>query len=66
MISERELWACAAKLLAQHGDGAIDHAAGRVADLAKAGDESGIKTSIAIADRIGRLTDLSGSGLSAH
>ncbi|MDO6415381.1 hypothetical protein Q4F19_13390 [Sphingomonas sp. BIUV-7] len=66
MISERELWACAATILEQHGERAIDHAAGRVADLAKSGDEPGVKTWIAIAERIGRLTDFSSTGMSPH
>ena len=66
VISERELWACAAKILEQHGESAIDHAADRAADLAKSGDEPGVKTWIAIAERIGRLTDLSAAGSRPH
>ncbi|QJU59347.1 hypothetical protein HL653_17690 [Sphingomonas sp. AP4-R1] len=62
MISDRELWACAAEIVRQYGAHAIDHASSRAADLARAGDEGGVRAWVSIADRIGQLTDLPGEG----
>ena len=66
MISEWELWACAQQVVKQHGVGAVDHCAKRVEELTKTGDEDGVRTWIAIADRAGQLSDYSGAGRARH
>ena len=55
MISDRELWACANQVLEQHGDAADKFVATRIRSLAAANDEAGVKTWMAIADRLDRL-----------
>lgn len=55
MITDRELWACANTLIAQHGDRVDAVIAERVAALAVAGDEAGVRTWRAIADRVDGL-----------
>jgi len=55
MISERELWACANQVLAQHGEAADKFVAARIRSLAAAADAAGVKTWMAIADRLDRL-----------
>lgn len=66
MISDLELWACAAQVLKQHGAFANAHIAERVTSLAKAGDARGVATWRAIADRIDQLNDKSGEGSARH
>ena len=66
MISEQELWACASLVLQQRGDLTDEHIAERVAALAAAGDEAGVATWRAIADRIDTLRDTQGNGLARH
>jgi hypothetical protein len=39
-----ELWACANKVLEQHGDGAADVAASRILDLERRGEDLGSAT----------------------
>lgn len=52
MISERELWACAAEVMRQHGDGVELFVAERIGALALEGDAEGIRTWKAIARRV--------------
>lgn len=54
-VEERELWACGQHLLATKGDGADAFVADRIADFATRGDERGVRTWRAIADRMDRL-----------
>ncbi len=56
-LTDWELWACANRLVQQHGRGAISHAGGRILDLAAAGDQEGHATWLAILDRIRKLLD---------
>jgi N-acetylglucosamine kinase-like BadF-type ATPase len=57
MTTDRELWACALHVLGTHGEEAIAFVADRVAAVARAGDEAGIRTWRMIADRIDALRD---------
>jgi hypothetical protein len=57
MTKDRELWACALHILGSHGEEAIAFVADRVAALARAGDEAGVKTWRMIAERIDALRD---------
>lgn len=66
MISDWELWACAQRVVEQHGTKAADHIASRVTELAEAGDEEGVRTWLAIADRIDQLVDYKGTGRARH
>ena len=51
MISEWELWACANHIHGQHGIGAPRVIAERIEALAQAGDQAGVATWQAIAER---------------
>lgn len=51
-ISDRELWACARKVLEMHGTGAEIHAAMRADELLEAGDLAGERVWKAILTRI--------------
>jgi len=55
MIDDRELWACANLLVQQHGENARAHADRRIAALSGKGDQKGVATWQAIADRVERL-----------
>jgi len=66
MISERELWACAHQVLKQHGAKADAFVAERVAMLATAQDEAGVRTWRAIARRLDRLRDATDQGALRH
>lgn len=55
MLSDRELWACAATILEQHGAQAPLHVAERLGALALAGDTEGIAAWQQIAARIEAL-----------
>jgi hypothetical protein len=66
MICDRELWACADHVLSRHGDRCAEFLAERVADLASQGDQAGVATWIAIADRVDRLQDRAGPGQARH
>jgi NADPH-dependent ferric siderophore reductase len=55
MLSEWELWACANQVLKTHGEKAPLHVAEQIGTLALAGDEAGIATWQAIAQRIAGL-----------
>jgi hypothetical protein len=44
MLTEWELWACATKVLEQHGDGAADFVAARTLELEREGDDLGSAT----------------------
>ena len=66
MISERELWACAHEIMLQHGGRVVEHLADKVRELARAGDAAGVKTWLAIADRVDRLADIFGTGEARH
>jgi hypothetical protein len=57
MTSDRELWVCAVRVLQQHGEAAVAFVSDRVATLARAGDEAGVRTWLVIASRIDALTD---------
>ena len=66
MVSDRELWACAAQVIGTHGEEAMAFVADRVAALAREGDEAGIQTWRMIADRIDALRDGYGSAQARH
>lgn len=55
MMSDRELWACAAQVELIHGDRAPLLVAERVGALALAGDASGVSTWREIAHRLDKL-----------
>jgi hypothetical protein len=55
MISDRELWACAATIERQHGDRAPLIVAERIGALALAGDAEGVSAWRAIAVRLDQL-----------
>jgi len=52
---DRELWACALQVERQHGDNATRFVAERIGALAISGDEQGIATWKAIAERLDKL-----------
>lgn len=52
---EHELWACALWVEKHHGDDGPAHIAEQVTRLAKAGDQAGVATWRAIADRYDAL-----------
>lgn len=52
MASERELWACANRVVMQHGDGAPMFVAERIGALALAGDWEGVAVWKAIAAKM--------------
>lgn len=54
-LGEWELWACAQKVIDDHGVGAVAHAERRMLELLAAGDEAGALTWTAIAMRIEEL-----------
>ena len=56
MLSDWELWACANHVLQTHGDQAPVHVADQIGVLALIGDEAGIRTWQAIAERIVQLS----------
>lgn len=56
MLSDWELWACANHVLQTHGDQAPVHVADQIGVLALVGDEAGIRTWQAIAERIVQLS----------
>jgi hypothetical protein len=56
MTNDRELWACAAHVLARHGEEVNAFVFERVATLTRAGDEAGVKTWLSIATRIDALS----------
>ena len=56
MLSEWELWACAHHVLQTHGDNATLYVAEQIGALALAGEEAGIRTWQAIAERIVQLS----------
>ena len=56
MLGDWELWACANHVLQAHGDKAPLHVAEQIGALALAGDEAGIRTWQAIAERIVQLS----------
>lgn len=55
MLSDRELWACAAEAERQHGEGAALFIAERIGALLLSGDLAGIETWKAIAGRLQQL-----------
>ncbi len=55
MLSDRELWACAAEVQRQHGDRAPVYVAERIGALVLAGDPEGVTTWKAIAARLQQL-----------
>jgi len=52
---DRELWACALQVERQHGDDAPRFVAERIGALAVAGDQDGVTTWKAIAQRLDQL-----------
>lgn len=56
MLSDWELWACANHVLQTHGDQAPVHVADQIGALAFVGDQAGIRTWQAIAERIVQLS----------
>ena len=55
MISEWELWACANHIQSQHGTDAPRVIAERIETFAQAGDQAGVATWQAIAERYTKL-----------
>lgn len=55
MIDERELWACANKVLEMHGGDARKFVASRIAELTAKGDVEGVKVWLDIEVRLARL-----------
>ncbi|WP_066807087.1 DUF6961 family protein [Sphingomonas asaccharolytica] len=55
-LPEWELWACALAIERQYGDDAPRHIAERISALAIAGDEAGVETWKAIANRYDQLS----------
>jgi hypothetical protein len=62
MLSDRELWACANRVLESHGEKAPIFVAERIGALALAGDSDGIATWRAIASRLDQLINPKSSG----
>lgn len=58
MISDRELWACANKVLEMHGGDARKFVASRIAELTAKGDVEGAKAWLDIEARLARLLTL--------
>lgn len=56
MLSDWELWACANHVLLTHGDKAPLYVAEQIGALALDGDDAGIRTWQAIAERIVQLS----------
>ena len=56
MLSDWELWACANHVLQTHGDKAPLYVAEQIGALALDGNDAGIRTWQAIAERIVQLT----------
>jgi hypothetical protein len=54
-VDDRELWACALQVERQHGKDAPRFVAERIGALAVAGDQAGVATWKAIAQRLDRL-----------
>jgi lipopolysaccharide export system protein LptC len=57
MLDEWELWACAQQVVRQHRDKAPTFVAERIGQLVLDGDEDGVATWKAIAERIDHLGD---------
>ena len=62
MIDDREIWACANKLIAQHGETAWFAASTRADALLAAGDLDGHRTFMRILDRIRELETVTPAG----
>lgn len=54
-MTDWELWAVAAKVTAAEGDGVGDFLVDRVQSLTEAGDHDGVRTWLAVADRVQQL-----------
>lgn len=55
MLTEWELWAVAAKVIAAEGDDVGEFLVDRVQSLTEAGDDDGVRTWLAVADRVQQL-----------
>lgn len=55
MVSDRELWACAAAVLRDRADGAEPHIESRISQLRERGDVAGVDAWRGIGDRVLRL-----------
>lgn len=62
MVDDRELWACAALLMQQHGDRAWMIATERAKELRASGDAKGHETFLRIVARIDELQRLTPRG----
>jgi len=60
-LTEWELWACAQKLLKDHGKHAGAVVAEKIGRMAVQGDDEGLATWQAIASRVAQLSDFSGA-----
>lgn len=60
MLTDRELWACANQVVQIHGDKSPLFIAEQIGALALAGDDEGIDTWKAIAQRLASLLGLDG------
>ncbi|KKW92232.1 DUF6961 family protein [Sphingobium chungbukense] len=56
-LDDWELWACAQQVIKQYGAKAPVHVAGRIGELATAGDLDGVQAWQAIAERVEQLMD---------
>ena len=65
-LSDWELWACADKVIRQHGEHATVHIAERIDSLSRAGDAAGIAAWKAIAERVDRLNEQPTAERPAH
>jgi len=55
MVDDRELWACALKVLDTHGVNAPQFVASRIGALALEGDQAGIEAWKAIAEKMDQI-----------
>jgi len=60
LLTDRELWACAAQVERQHGERAPHFITERMLALAAQGDEAGVATWKAISDRYDQLRERPG------
>ncbi|MFD1950271.1 DUF6961 family protein [Sphingomonas arantia] len=62
LLPDRDIWACAQKVMSQYGDRVIFHIAERVGVLSLVGDMSSVDMWMRIADRVDQLSDNGTSG----
>lgn len=65
-LTDWELWSIAAKVMDAEGEHAGDFIVARINDLSKAGDDEGVATWLAVAQRVQRLCDEPGDPKALH